>query len=256
MINKLFFLGIVFSLTVTVSSVSFGQQGGKSMFENSYAADQLELKKDWDNFRERDATVFRFKFVMPESYVAGYKKERDSQFLSGVRNQVDLSYFAKYSVFKITEEILSEKTGRKIIVADPDLALSKFGIGPSSSQLTHGDKQGFDNFPYWTKKNFLKYDQSVGNIIEINVELSEHFIKPVCTIHITVFDSNGKKIHKYKYKKKFKQIKKKTSKSKYHSHLTNSVWEKETFSGIPIPTIIDIYVQTLEEMLTEQNFTF
>lgn len=243
-------------LVTLFPAFNYAQEGNKALVDNTYAKDQMEIRNDWDNFRERDASIFKFNFVMPEDYIAGFKKERDSKFFSGVKSQISLSYYAKYSVFKITEEILSEKTGKKVIVADPDLVQNKLGMSPGTNSMMYGDKGGFDDFPYWTKKSFLKYDHSVGNIIELSVELTENFIKPVCKISLTIYDEKGKKIKTYKHKKKFRKVAKSTTKSKHYGLLTNSIWEKETFSGVPIPTIIDIYIQTLEEMLTEQNFTF
>ncbi|MCO5269365.1 MAG: hypothetical protein M9897_10785 [Brumimicrobium sp.] len=253
--RKLQILGGILSIALVFVSHSYAQNN--ALIDVSYADDQTEIRKEWDNFKTRDASIFKFKFAIPQSYATGFESERDSKVLSSVSGKVSLSYYAKYSVFKITEEILSEKTGKTVIVADPDFVQNKLGMSPATNTMLFGDgKDGFDNFPYWTKKSFLTYDESVGIIMDSEVEILENFVKPTCKITLTLYDRNGKKINTYKHTKKFSKVDKITIKSKHYDELMNSIWETKIYSGVPITTIIDIYVQTLEEMLTEQNFTF
>lgn len=223
-----------------------------------YADDQLEIRNHWDNFKERDASIYNFKFTVPDRYVAGVKYSRDSKFFSSASSKINLSYFSKYSIFEITEEILATHTGKKIIVVDPD-------SGPKVMGATMGTYPGigiadneivFENFPFLSKKKMLDYDETVGYIVEMDVKITENLIKPVCSIAMTVYNRDKKKVAKLKYKKKFRKISKTQKTSLVLDRMTQNVWKEDTFSGVPIPTIIDIYVQTLDEMLKENALNF
>lgn len=91
---------------------------------NFYAQDKDSTevkpsKENWDNFRERDASVFYFTFCVPKSYVTSITASRDSKVLSkaGLYFNFDV---AKYELFQILEEELNKETNKKFVVADPD----------------------------------------------------------------------------------------------------------------------------------------
>src|SRR5690554_379603 len=63
---------------------------------------------NWDNFRERDASVFYFNFCVPEAYVSSIKAKRDSKVFSEVSTYINFD-IAKYELFQIFEEELSKK---------------------------------------------------------------------------------------------------------------------------------------------------
>lgn len=255
-IQKVKSFTLVLILTIMgVSKVAAQENRGTLKERFQYAPDQLEIKEGWDNFRERDASIYNFQFHVPNTFVAGTVTKRNTTFFSEFSNKISISHYAKYFIFQLTEEILSEYSGKKIIVPDPDLDVGPMGSTPGTSFINDSDTRTIlTDFPYWMKKKFLKYDSEVDYIIAMRVNITKSFVKPVCNINIIVYDNNGKKINSFKHKKKFKAVKTTKSKSQYYGKISKSVWTEERFEGVPIPVIIDIYVQTLEQMMVEKGF--
>lgn len=217
---------------------------------------------NWDNFRERDASVYYFTFCVPESYVASSKTAPDSKFLSGMTVYSSFNK-AKYEVFQILEEELSKKTNKKFVVADPDQEKAIFkAYSPSCS--SRDGKYGFDNFPSWMFKRFLKYDEEVPYLVNLTVEIEDRVglkssllpdnITPKCIIRMTIYDRDKNKIGKYKYvKKDFDKIRVHSSENTVFDRLLNSVWDVKKTKGLALADIMSIYVQTLEEMMEQTD---
>lgn len=231
-----------------------------ALFSQSSMMQEVELRRQWDNFRTRDASVFRFYFGVSEAFFSKNLPNTNVA-MSSASSTTDLSGYGKYAVLKVTEEILSDYTQKSVIVPDPELAAKKSGgkIPGTGKQIFKGS--GFIDFPYWTKKNFLKYDDSVPKMIEIQANLTERshkvFFNPTlehydlrCEIKLVVYDRDGNKLATYKHRKeRFQALSKSRSRSRFANNLFETVWQKDIKVGTPIPYLIDCYVQTLEELL-------
>ncbi|HTO38753.1 MAG TPA: hypothetical protein VL021_10040 [Brumimicrobium sp.] len=226
---------------------------------------EVKLKREWDNFRERDASVFKFNFSVSEKY---FSKNTDGMIIrdiSTASNPTDLSGYAKYAVLKATEEVLSKYSEKKIIVADPELAAKKSGGKIPGTKGNTFSGPGFVDFPNWSTKKFLKYDTEVQRIIEIKVEMNEragrsiltnqlHYYRPDCLIVITIYNTDGKKIQSIRHRKRdFQELKKYRSGSRFFDTIVNTIWNKDIQSGAPIPHLVNFYLQTLEELLQTEN---
>lgn len=238
-----------------------------AVFGQSPIMNEVKLKRAWDNFRERDASVFKFNFAVSEKF---FDKNTKGRLIGGgvysASNYSDLSGYAKYAVLSITEELLSEASGKSIIVADPELAAKRPGgriPGTSEKQFR---KHGFIDFPNWSVKKFIKYDEGVSRLIEIEVDMDQrsfnYLFSPglrvtdvFCKVKLTVYNTDGKKIASYKHSKRgFEPLNRERRVSKLYDSLINSIWASEIKTGAPIPFLVDFYVQTLQELLQSQEF--
>lgn len=225
---------------------------------------EVELRRNWDNFRERDASVFKFNFSVANEF---FSKNMDGTFIGGIRsasNPTDLSGYAKYTVLKATEEIFAKYTEAKIIVADPELAAKKSGGKIPGTKVSNFKGPGFVDFPNWSKKQFFKYDSEVQRIIEIEVEMRERggrsvltnrllYYRPDCLIKMTVYNTDGKKIQTIKHRKRdFQELRNYRSASRLFDVIVGSIWSQDIQAGAPIPFLVNFYLQTLEELL-QQN---
>jgi len=217
---------------------------------------------NWDNFRERDASVFYFNFCVPEAYVSSIKAKRDSKVFSEVSTYINFD-IAKYELFQIFEEELSKKTNKKFVVADPDQEDKTFKAYCPGCMSSSG-KYGFDYLPGWMFKKFLQYDSEVPYLIKTTVEIQEkislksdlmpNHLKPKCIITITIFDRDKNKIGNYKYvKKDFDKIRVNSSTNKVYDRLLKSEWNLKATAGLSLSDIMSIYVQTLQEMMANTD---
>lgn len=180
-------------------------------------------------------------------------------------NPTDLSGYAKYAVLKATEEVLSSYSDHSIIVADPELAAKKSGGKIPGTKSNTFKGPGFIDFPNWSKNKFLKYDQNVQYIIEIQVEMNERggrsiltnrllYYRPDCLIKIKIYNSDGEKIQSISHRKRdFKEFRNYRSVSRLFDTIINTVWNNDIQSGAPIPYLVNFYLQTLEELLQKEN---
>lgn len=240
----------LFALSVLI----FGQVQAQ---ENDSVA-EVKTTDNWDNFRERDASIYYFTFCMPEAYVTSVKSTRDSKILSQASTRTDFDA-ARYQVYQILEEELGKETNKKFVVADPDQEDKSFkAYCPPCS--TSGGKYGFSQLPGWMFKRFLKYDEEVGYLVKLSVDIDDKVgmssdvipekLKPKCTINMTFYDRDKNKIGNYKYTKKdFDKIRIKSSENIVFDHLLNTDWNVKETKGLSLPDVMSIYVQTLQEMM-------
>lgn len=226
---------------------------------------EVELRRNWDNFRERDASVFKFNFSVANEF---FSKNMDGTFMGGINsasNPTDLSGYAKYSVLKATEEVFAKYSDAKIIIADPELAAKKSGGKIPGTKSSSFKGPGFVDFPNWSKNQFFKYDSEVQRIIEIDVQMTERggrsvltnrllYYRPDCLIKITVYNTDGKKLQTIKHRKRdFQELRNYRSASRLFDAIVNSVWDQDIKAGAPIPYIVNFYLQTLEELLQQEK---
>ena len=231
-----------------------------------YAQDNdsiMPSAENWDNFRERDASVFAFTFCVPKSYVTSITTTRDSKFLSKVGLYFNFDT-QKYAVFQILEEELNKKTNKKFVVADPDQTDKK--IKPYCHSCTPADtRYGFDQLPGWMFKKFLEYDTEVPYLVKLDVNIEEKIrmtanigpekLKPKCTISFVIYDRDKNVVGKYKYTKKdFDKIRIRSSSNKVYDHLLKTDWNLNATSGLDFSDVMGIYVQTLQEMMSQEDF--
>lgn len=232
---------------------------------NFYAQDKDSTnlkpsKENWNNFRERDASVFYFTFCVPKSYVTSITATRDSKMLSKVGLYFNFD-IAKYELFQILEEELNKETNKKFVVADPDQEDKTFKAYCPAC-VSANDRYGFDYLPGWMFKKFLIYDKEVPYLVKLEVNIEEKIkmsanigpekLKPKCTINLVIYDRDKNTVGKYKYTKKdFDKIRVNSSKNKVFDNLLKTVWDVKGQSGLDIGDVMSIYVQTLEEMMQE-----
>ena len=215
---------------------------------------------NWNNFRERDASVFYFTFCVPKSYVTSITTTRDSKFLSKVGMYFNFDIY-KYEVFQILEEELNKKTGKNFVVADPDQDGRK--IKSYSPMCSPTDtRYGFGQLPGWMFKKFLEYDAEVPYLVKLEIDIEEKIrmsanigpekLKPKCTIKMVFYDRDKNVVGKYSYTKKdFDNIRIKSSGNKVYDHLLNTVWDVKGTSGLDFGDVMGIYVLTLQEMMSQ-----
>lgn len=218
--------------------------------------------QNWDNFRERDASVFYFNFCVPLSYVSSMTSTRESKVLSKTGTYFNFDY-GKYEVFQILEEELSKKTGKKFVVADPDQEDKTFKAYCPGC-VASNNRYGFDHLPGWMFKKFLDYDKEVPFLVKVEVDIEEKVrmhanigpekLKPKCTINLVIYDRDKKVVGKYKYTKKdFDKIRIYSSTNLVYDELINTVWKVKTTAGLDFSDVMGIYVQTLQEMMSQMD---
>ena len=217
---------------------------------------------NWDNFRERDASVYFFNFCVPEGYVSSIKATRDSKVFSSTATYINFD-IAKYELFQIFEEELNKKTNKKFVVADPEQEDKTFKAYCPGCMSSNG-RYGFDHLPGWMFKKFLDYDTEVPYIVKTTVEIEEKIslksdlvadnLKPKCIITITIFDRDKNKVGDYKYvKKDFDKIRIKSSENQVYDRLLKSDWNIKATAGLSLSDVMSIYVQTLQEMMANTD---
>lgn len=228
--------------------------------DNDSKTEKQSNTTEWDNFRERDASVFYFTFCVPKSYVTSITATRESKYLSKVGMYFNFDT-QKHEVFQILEEELNKKTGKSFVVADPDLEPRKIksysvGCTPSDSRY------GFDQLPGWMFKKFLEYDAEVPYLVKLEIDIEEKIrmsanigpekLKPKCTIKMVIYDRDKNVVGKYSHTKKdFDKIRIKSSTNKVYDHLLNTVWDVKGTAGLDFGDVMGIYVLTLQEMMSE-----
>lgn len=222
------------------------------------SVEETPNKENWNNFKERDAAVYSFSFCVPKEYIASVRASRNSRVMSEVGVEINLSKIAKYYVFQILEEELQKKTNKRFSVADPLQVSTK--IIPSNSNCDARQLGGFDQFPGWMFKNFLKYDEEAKYLVEVSVDIVEKArlsanigpekLKPTCSVSIVIYDRNKNRIGKYAYTKKdFGSVRVYKSTNHVYDRLVNGIWKVDSTAGLQVSDIVGIYVTTLQEMM-------
>lgn len=252
-----------FLISATVLALLFLSSGQINAQENDPVPEKPGID-NWDNFRERDASVFYFTFCVPEGYVSSMKATRNSKVFSGVATYLTFD-IAKYEMFQIFEEELNKKTNKKFVVADPDQEDKTFKAYSAGCSTSSG-RYGFSHLPGWMFKKFLKYDEDVPYLVNLTIDIEEKVslksdlspnkLKPKCIITMTVFDREKNRIAKHKYvKKDFDKIRITTSENKVFDRLLNTDWDVKATAGLSLTDVMSIYVQTLQEMMANSDIT-
>lgn len=232
--------------------------------QNSTTESESADQESWDNFRERQASVFNFTFCVPEGYVSTANMgEAVVSSLTSASFHIDVG---KYEVFEILEEELSKEMGAPVVVADPDLEDKKFKSYNPGCDAAAG-KKSFGKFPGWMFNKFLKYDTEVPYLVKMEVNIIDrtkakanqgpHEVNPTCRIKLILFDRDKKKLGTYTHVKKDfgDDMRVSRSENEVYDHLLNSKWKLSSNVGLHISDIIGIYVQTLQEMMAEQEIS-